>query len=543
MIKRLKELWFKLVAYSNEKGITEKLKVIWVKIWGKEPDPIEEFDVYQYGELSEADKDSYMQQKDIYNKKLSKLKFRRFVLKTVMVILIFIISGNIISTIRSSYLVNCLGKDVCIYRGPKNPSPGYWQYSVNLGNGDIFLFSHSYKPGISRELFDLLAILRVFHIVSADYTLKLKHKISNLLVPSGWDINLYSAKHKKFKKFKNLLEPEFYPALLFRFNSAIYLIGLENKMRYCRKFNTKTMTTEDCSSNYLKYAKKYKCRYIGAYNQNYSLFMSNNSHLYEKSFSNIKLNKPERLYLVDKNFEQYPLPDFAQQPLYAPPREDFKILSNGKIIIPIRGGYRRDYITDYNFSWDHIEIYNPETNKFTAEKNIEALKDNYFDIELPNGNILFINKDSSWIFNNKTDKFEKCSPDEIQKYKQLIRNIDNALVRIVGVRLSESVQGRTKFIKLNSNEYLLTCGYRSYEYPNCVQPPCSPACNNTLYINFNKMEYKKGPTFLYPHNSSAIESINDNTTMVIGGVSHRYLKDEDNPLPHRYVQIIKINKK
>ena len=37
MNKRLKELWFKLVAYSNEKGITEKLKVIWLKIWGKEP--------------------------------------------------------------------------------------------------------------------------------------------------------------------------------------------------------------------------------------------------------------------------------------------------------------------------------------------------------------------------------------------------------------------------------------------------------------------------------------------------------------------------
>ena len=116
------------------------------------------------------------------------------------------------------------------------------------------------------------------------------------------------------------------------------------------------------------------------------------------------------------------------------------------------------------------------------------------------------------------------------------------MVRIVGVRLSESVQGRTKFIKLNSNEYLLTCGYRSYEYPNCVQPPCSPACNNTLYIDFNKMEYKKGPTFLYPHNLAIIQPIENNKIMVIGGLKESQIQKSTQPLSYKYTQIIRINK-
>ena len=56
------------------------------------------------------------------------------------------------------------------------------------------------------------------------------------------------------------------------------------------------------------------------------------------------------------------------------------------------------------------------------------------------------------------------------------------------------------------------------------------------------MEYKKGPTFLYPHNLAIIQPIENNKIMVIGGLKESQIQKSTQPLSYKYTQIIRINK-
>ena len=558
MNKRLKELWFKLVAYSNEKGITEKLKVIWLKIWGKEPAEVDVSifnDDERFHILNNEKIKQYWEDEKRYKKEKSKLSHRRLFIVIILIFLGCIVIGNIYKILRGNYLVNCLGREVCIYRGPEYPTPTTSCYGMRLHNGDIFTFNQVCDKKNSTKLKNLWYVIRNFDFIPDNLVWTIDQKMNVKMNEINYDIyshyfNIYSKKYKKFISFKHVLpkkDPFINTDVMLNFDSDVYIQYMTSPpefIKFCKKYNTKTMTWKACSSlsNKIDVPK----RYIGMYNKDNALFITNYSkkNLYDGDWGikNQKLTKQERLFLVDKNFEMQLLPDFAQRPLYAPFKEDFKILPNGKMIISVRACARSINDGNCSFSWDHLEIYNPETNQFTAEKNIEVLKDNYFDIELPNGNILFINKNSSWIFNNKTNKFEKCSNSEIQKYKQFVKNIDDKLLNTIGVRLSEPLNERVKFIKLNSDKYLLTCGNLNYIYPQCTNAFCASACNNTLYIDFNKMEYKKGPTFLYPHNLAIIQPIENNKIMVIGGLKESQIQKSTQPLSYKYTQIIRINK-
>ena len=122
-----------------------------------------------------------------------------------------------------------------------------------------------------------------------------------------------------------------------------------------------------------------------------------------------------------KTFQYEFLPDFAIKPKYYPRIEDYTILENGKIIIPIRNVYCNNDVLfpQCTMKYDHTEIYDPISKKFSVETS-DVLEDNIFAVDLPDGNILFINRTSSYIFNNKTNKFERLTKSEEKKYQKVV---------------------------------------------------------------------------------------------------------------------------
>lgn len=492
----------------------------------------------------------------MYNIQVFKLKKRRKLISGILSIIILIAGWNIVSesynAIRDGYLINCLGQEVCIYRGPKDPFPNYYAYTKVLNNGDIFITKSAYNNFYHK----LVRIPRKIPFINGHYNLDIQYSEQ---FPGYKDTQHYLYKIKKYKfiKIKALHSdtkvgcdiPTIISDGKNNFYEACY--NQKNIEYFNHKKNKFEITTKNPFNT--KQVRELKpIMYIGQYAPNQALFMTNHNRIHQNIIKygftlEHPLLKPERLYFMDMtNFKMTPLPKFAQNPKYYPNPDDFKFLSNGKIIILIRGCSHKVWRNNYQQEFDHIEIYDPSTNTFQAEYNSEVLNNNLFNFELDNGNILFINKKSSWIFNNKTNKFEKTNDADRLKYLAIVNQNEKELKKNVGIELEEESLDITRFIKLTPNTYLMTCGIRNFLPPICRSEKCSPMCNNTIYYNFKTNKVKKGPKFLYTPAYAHIHKIKDNKFIIISEGTPdgaAYINEYNRQiLPYEYIQFLKINK-
>lgn len=513
----------------------ENLHNIWEKIWGKDAPPAEDLfpdDLYAY-------------YNPIYVKLVNKIKLRRFFVSIIILILGIYFLINISDRIKNTPFLACFGKEVCITKGPKINYPHYFIRTIRLDNGDILVLTsgyynykyHKLVNKLPRKLFSLL-----FFVNFNRYDDKYSELYGET---TGYTAELYNHKRKKF--FKLPSPPTGLNALVKNSADEVLLLSFWDPIY--GNFNSKLKKFVEKNDNvfYMKNNPlNTRLTFIKQYDANNALVITNNNHVPDHLINNgytseYTLKQPERLYLVNlQNFELKPLPPFALPLKYMPYRYDYRILSNGKIIVPIRA-CDRDLIGEYcKYTWDHIEIYDPVSNTFTAELNTNLLDQNLFDIDLPNGNVLFINKYSSSIFDNKTNKFTKIDSLDEMKYNIIVNKIKRTVAQHIGVDLNEPIQRTSKIIKIAPDKFLITCDREYYNYPYMQE---LKSCKRTVYYNFTKNKVITGPDFPYHIHSSSIEHLTDNKLIIIGGSSifdsgEKY----DNKLPNVYTQIISAKK-
>lgn len=526
----MKERIKKLYGLVKKLFTKENLKSLWIKIWGKDAPPAEELfpdDIYAYYH-------------PIYLKLVKKIKRRRYIIISLFVILGIMLLTNAIQAIRYNPVFACFGKEVCITRGPKLQYPYFYSKSIQFDNGDIFII----KNASYSYIYHVLTKLRnsVFHGFSSVtdskrfYTdMKYSQYFPDYITIAA---ELYKKKQNKFIKIKNCPNNYGYEELIKDSKNNVYILKYYKQKGLF--FNAQKQKFSEIFNNLIG-PNDYL--YITNYNSDNILVITNFNKVSPGLFQNgytseYELTKEERLFLHNlTNSEMIPMPKFEISPKIFPSKKDIKVLKNGGIIVPIKTCERKYFLQYCSNIWDHIEIYNPKLNKFNAESNTEVLNKNYFDYEMPNGNILFVNENSSWIFNINTFKFEKVDLNEEIRFKQDINKIDKLLYEIVGISL-KNPQDNSKIIKIAPDKFLITCE----KYEGTYSDTYIPKCNNTVYYNLSKHTVSKGPEFLYPHRNAQIHQIDNNTTLVMDGyIGSFYYKDYERPiLPYKYAQIIKV---
>ena len=503
---------------------------IWQKIWGKDIPPAEDLfpdDLYAY-------------YNPVYLKMVRKQRTKRFFVGFIILIVGFNLIGDLITTIKNIPLIACLGKEVCIYRGPKLNYPSPRTFSHTLNDGNLFIigisrgYNYNYHKITSFVPRKLLNLLLFIHFDSFD-------KKFDKLIPGyrNWSFELYDLKTKKMMKLSNLNVLNFQT----KSENEDYLITKEQILKFDKNAQTITDINSIKTFGHNDDLDVYKF-YLGPYKNNILMVTNYNKVFYIDALNALTLkygNKlDDRLLEFDvKNFKYKIFPKFAVKPKFFPYLKDLIILDNGKIILPIRTlKCKNEFpMRDCHIIYDHIEIYDPETNSFVAEFNNDVLNYNLFRINLPDGNILFINKNSSYIFDNKTNQFIKTQKQDEEKYQAAVSKIQQYLYDLMRIDFGENILSdgdKIKIIPLNNEKYLITCGDIYYLHPYYKKQ----TCRQTVYYNFTKNEVKLGPKFLYPLYRCRLHNQSPNELMAVCG-STSFGNDYNVDLPYQFIQIIK----
>lgn len=511
----------------------------WQKLWGEN---IPDFD---YDSASDDFYEKMEQQKNHKRKKES-LKVRRVLVCITLLISVYLLGCLSVfgfkNLVKSNKFFACLGKDVCIYQGAKVKNrPSFMPNTIQLDNGDIYIYDNAchitylwyleildkfdiYNSRIKNILFK--PITKPLQVISEKLNNKYGKRTSQI----------YNKHDNKFIKVKNYrlnryIRPIDIPRsyLIKDSKNNVYYYNYESETdKYNFKENKFELVNIPIFDSKFYILTPYKNKY---------LVLSNNSD-YLNSNNTGRLTEYEQLYLLNPDtFELELFPNFVQQPKYHPLKEDIIKLKNEKLIIPLR---RRNkiYFNGYtNFTyepeWDHIEIYDPETNQFFAEYNTKVLKDNFFQIDLQNNDILFINKNGCYIFKNDKNRFEEADINTQQKAKNFVDIVNNTLQYELHLNLEDRITEKVKYLKLSPTSYLLTCGDE-------LITSNSEVCKKTVLVDYEGVSAQGGPKFVNNHQYAAFEKIDDNRYMVIGGMNHELHK---NHIPNKRVQIIATTKK
>ena len=219
---------------------------------------------------------------------------------------------------------------------------------------------------------------------------------------------------------------------------------------------------------------------------------------------------------------------------------NYKVLDNGKLLISIIDCKINKYgLCSENQVVHHIEIYDPVANKFYAERKKDVMKNNLFTINKPNGDVLFINENSSYIFKKDTNKFEKADEEETRKNLEAVKRIKEKF-RDLGLKFGVNQKqylSLTKVIKIAPEKFLLGCEYKQYVDKGFKLPT---ACKKTVYYDYGKNIVKYGPDFILDHLSEqeAI-SVSENLLILISGENgSAWVKNFY--FPSRYSQLIHV---
>ena len=492
-------------------------KSVWQKIWGKDlPKDIKE--------IFPNDKFQENEQINFYNKLKRKLTVKRFFVSLAIIICSYIVLNSLFSSImfaiKNNPAIACWNKTVCVYSGPKVQYPSDIINIVTLPDGNLFIAKQNYRNYLTTNKF-ILKFFSIFNIYIPEST---KEYVQEL----------YDVKKNKFYKLpKSPFQKSYYgitlkndKILFFKHNilegnNDTEIYDLKNK-----SFSIKSIKNNTGASLY--YLTKY---------ENNVLYITNNSDPdYIKKYNGglpVK-NQKEELYLLNtESLELEKFADFAIEPKFFPLAKDIIILKNGTMIIPIRfieRVYSKDSGKEERISiWDHIEIYNPKTKRFYAEKNINTLDKNLFYVEEDNGIVTFINRTSSYYFKNNV--FIKTNQDDekINKYiaDTLVNNIRNKWL----INIDEPIYNSIKTIKLDENKLLFTCGF----WVPVKQR--KSFCNETILLNYKNKTIIDGPNIDIEQSNNYINLQNSNV-MLMGGLSP--LCGYIHYCPYSKTEIIKI---
>lgn len=512
---------------------------LWKKLWGED---ISDFD---YDSAFEDFYEKIEQQKNHKRQKES-LRAKRILLCFSLIFIIYLLGCLSVfgykNLVKNNELLACFGKDVCIYQGQKLKNrPSFKPEVIQLNNGNIYIYDNACHISYlwDLEILDKLDIYnsRIKNILFRPITRPLNvisEKLNNKYGKRTSQI--YDKHNNKFKKVKN-----------YRLNRYIRPLDIPNSnLIKDSKNNVYHYSYESETDKYNFKENKFELVNIPIFDsqfliltpyKNKYLVLSNNSN-YINPNSTGKLTEYEQLYLFNPDtMELEYFPNFVQQPQYSPLKKDIIKLKNNKLIIPLRRIYKqydRGFGSDYTykFEWDHIEIYDSEKNQFFAEYNTEVMKDNFFQIDLPNNDILFINKNDSYIFKNNENRFELADMQTQQKAKNFVDIVNNTLQYELSLKLEDKITEKVKYIKLSPTSYLLTCG-------DDLITSNSNVCKKTVLIDYEGIAAQAGPQFINKHQYATIQKIDNNHYMVIGGMNHELHKSH---IPNKRVQIIKTTK-
>ena len=540
---------FKEVFEKIKEHLTkEKLIGYWKWLWGKEPEPVDESvfeDPDRYIKVDEYD-DSYWQDEKRYKREKRNLRIRRFFVSICVGVFVIVslvtLRWTVVESVRHAIASNrflmCMGKDVCIYEGPRVNYPEIERIALNLDNGDIFVINTRKINYLYYCLFGKLERMIKYY---SGYYKNTRVNNSKYEEKDLYQIEYYDSKQKKFIKIKNNFINENYwklatnsagNVLLIPSRRVTYNLGASNIVIFDR--NTKQLS----KTNFKMWDKKILYEFISQYSQNKALIRKKYKNKYGDYY-----------FLNLDNFTIEKLPEFviSQKQNYASGGwsyqyktqtagfHEYKLLKNGKILF---------LITDCNMIFydkckaskklKYIEIYDPSKNKFFISKNIMALKNNVFEIEIDNGDILFINEDSSYILKNKTNTFVKVHIEEENRNNKTLRNL-KYILNSNGIKTNFNDADLLNILKVAPKKFVITCG------PWQTIEKVSNECKQTIYYDYEKNILSFGPRFIYnPVSGSApVLNINNNEFIFLGGGE----PFNDFILPNRYTQILYIKNK
>ena len=530
--------------FFTKKNIKELCK----KIWGKEPEPVDESvfdDPDRYVKFDDWKDKQYWEDKKRYKREKRLLTLRRFCVSVISILLVTLISATLIKSmylfVKTNEFLSCAGRDVCIYLGPKRIYPGFMLNKViGLNNGDAFVITYTSEKNYV-EYYN-----KIFNRFSK---IKDKRNIKVLVFQTMFDVR------KLVSSAPN--------ALIKNSNGDIVIIDDQAPIELFDVKNKKFIPTEVNLFNYRSNQHSYN--YLTPYIDKYSLIKSNNAVLNDYN-ETIRQNttKFEKLYLFDNdNYSITEMPSLAQSSNYFPQKNDIIILNNGKIILPIIYKYVSDpsknkwayaYSSNVKPITDHIEIYDPSQNRFIAETNKDILKDNILHIVQPNNDVIFLNKNSTYFFINKDNKFIKANEELTRRNQKTVEKLAKLMFEHMGLDIEEIFGvDRVRVIQLAPQKFLITCnsGHMA-PFDNIAEPNNSikpllkkdlgqretiQACRNTVYYDYEKNIIKKGPKFIQPHFSAQIAQLSNNLFIVVGG---KDFETRPPAKPNDRVQFIKV---
>ena len=401
--------------------------------------------------------------------------------------------------------------------------------TTNFSNGDIFITSNSSNiflyESMLRWLYDPLTYIRLKQtFLKIIYNFEKKLKLNNYKYNNK--IEIYDIKRNRFKKVKNSAGNIVRYTYKDMNDDIILYNGIKNNEKFIKNNEKVELLDTDIFNNY-RVLTQYK---------NYLLVTP---FLYNNSNEKIKYKMSNKLYLLDlSNLELIPFSNLTRNPKWVPFKKDIIILENGKIIILFRDiitGTYGDFDKKSNrYQLSHIEIYDPELNKFLLYDDFNNyLDENLFYFELENSDVLFINKNSSSIFMNKDNNFINTDKTQQENIKIVVNEINQELNTNMGLNLEEPIYEINEYIKLDKDKLLITCG----RYSNRT----NEICNQNIFFDYKNMFWNKEANFIYKHQYSSIHRINSNKYMFIGGTLFKYKKDISENMPNKRVQILELN--
>ncbi len=535
--------------FFTKKNIKELCK----KIWGKEPEPVDESvfdDPDRYVKFDEWKDKQYWEDKKRYKREKRLLTLRRFCVSIISILLVTLISATLIKSmylfVKTNKFLSCAGREVCIYLGPKRVYPNFMANKViGLKNGDALVLINN-----SEEHYE------EFYSKKHNRFLKINSK-------RNIKVKVYLTLYGEVKKFV-YSDPI---ALVKNSRGNILIIDRDAPVEIFDVKNKKFLPTDVniFKSKNADPPYEYDYLYLSPYTSYYSLIKSiNDTHNDLQNEFIQQQNTLEKLYLFNNDtYEITEMPKFALQSMHFPSEDDFIILNNEKIIIPVRYKNVSDpfknkwayaYSSNVKLTTDHIEIYDPVQNKFIAETNKDILKDNIFHIVQPNNDIIFLNKNSTYLFINKDNKFIKANEELTRRNQQTVEKLAKLMFEHMGLDIEEIFGvDRARVIQLAPQKFLITCNSgHLFNFDNIADTDNSikarvrkdldeqekiQACRNTVYFDYEKNIVKKGPKFLQPHFSASIGQLTDDLFIVVSGNDGYTLP----PIkPNARVQFIKV---
>lgn len=552
---------FKEVFEKIKEHLTkEKLIGYWKWLWGKEPEPVDESvfeDPDRYIKVDEYD-DSYWQDEKRYKREKRNLNFRRFIVSLIIlfvsiisflsilvcsiIILKYVIWENARHAIAGNRFLMCMGKEICIYEGPKMNYPNFRRNATKLNNGNIIV--HNWDP---TNLVYYNAFMPIFGYWLSNET---KKNIKNTYSENRQlRAEIFDVRKNKFYKLPDFPipfdpiiryklasdrdnNPLFIPSYLVDKKSEIYTLDLKSRKYKKTKFYVNRQKLH--RNGLARKLKNPAFQYILQYSSDKVL-----ARAISGSWPNYGFGEYYTFDLNDFSIEKLPDFEIPVKGIYysfansgrAKGKHEYKLLYNGKFLISIVDCEMTEYgHCSENMAVNHTEIYDPVANKFYAERKKDVMKNNLFTINKPNGDVLFINENSSYIFKNDTNKFEKADEEETRKNLEAVKRIKEKF-REFGWKFHFGIWEPTfKVLEVSPGKYLIAY--------NILLEILPSTWKKTIYYDYEKNIVKDGPDFVSDHisNQPALK-VDDNTHIKVDGYDGG-LQIRPYYFPSRYSQII-----